>query len=130
MKRLFSLLILFGALALGAGCRPQIGDKCSLDIDCAPDANTADRTCDTTSPDGYCLISGCSADTCPDEASCVAFRQGDITFCMAACASNEDCRGPEYECIPSDPASNAVIIDTIPREDGATGFCGVAVSEP
>jgi hypothetical protein len=127
MKRLFfSLLVLVGLFV--AGCRPKIGDKCVANVDCAPDANTIDRICDTTSPDGYCLISDCSPDTCPPEASCVAFRGGAFTFCMAACQANEECRGPEYECVPSDPSGNAVIIDTVSREDGATGFCGVVAS--
>jgi hypothetical protein len=58
-------------LALAAtGCGDEIGDSCSISSDCSPDGN---RTCDTSSLDGYCTIVGCDFESCPDESTCVAF---------------------------------------------------------
>lgn len=107
-------------------CRPQIGDDCFNAVDCSPDGR-AGRTCDPASPGGYCTISDCRSNSCPDEASCVAFRDGDFTFCMAACSSNEECRTDDgYSCLSPDEALGIFVVDTVSREDGATGYCGIA----
>ncbi|HMR78024.1 MAG TPA: hypothetical protein PKD61_23100, partial [Polyangiaceae bacterium] len=53
------------------GCKPEIGDECSVSTDCS---NAGERLCDTTLPGGYCTIFNCEPGTCPDEAGCVAFK--------------------------------------------------------
>lgn len=83
MSRLVSSrLVVAAALAalLAAGCGSEIGDSCSISTDCSPDG---DRTCDTSSLDGYCTIQGCDYDSCPDEATCVRFFSG--TFDNRSC---------------------------------------------
>lgn len=91
------------------GCKPEIGDECSVSTDCS---NAGERLCDTTLPGGYCTIFNCEPGTCPDEAVCVAFKNspssvcpdpqsGDRlrrTFCMRSCEGNGDCRSG-YQCI-------------------------------
>lgn len=102
-------LALLVALSALAGCKPQIGDDCSVSTDCS---NVGDRLCDTTQPGGYCTIFNCEPGTCPDEAVCVAFKtslslscpspQGAErlrrTFCMRNCSDDSDCR-TGYRCI-------------------------------
>jgi hypothetical protein len=105
-------LILAAALGFVAmGCEPDIGDECSTSIDCS---TYGDRLCDTTQPGGYCTIFNCEPDTCPDEATCVAFYLeedpscGPVddglssrfarSFCLYTCEEGDDCRDG-YECI-------------------------------
>jgi hypothetical protein len=106
------------------GCGNEIGDACSISPDCSPNG---DRTCDTSSTNGYCTIIGCNFDTCPEEAVCVRFfsvgdtgvecanndecsadelctlggfcvpRSAEVRFCMRKCGGNDDCRDA-YEC--------------------------------
>jgi hypothetical protein len=100
------------ALLLGlAGCKPEIGDDCTLSTDCS---SSGDRLCDTTQPRGYCTITGCTAGSCPGEAICVAYRSGisvvpacfdpqdtarlQQTYCMRKCKKESDCRG-SYDCV-------------------------------
>ncbi len=100
-----------------AGCSPDIGAACTQSIDCS---QQGDRTCDTTSPGGYCTIPNCEPDTCPSEAACVGFRQfpssvpacqdpNDTrmlrTFCMFRCQSNGDCRSG-YVCADMNASGN------------------------
>lgn len=96
---------------LCCSCQPEIGDSCSNASDCSVQEQ---RTCDTTYPGGYCTVLGCVADSCPEEARCVAFQSVvsiapecaslqvrprlQRTVCMRACANNDDCRG-EYQCV-------------------------------
>jgi hypothetical protein len=105
------LLVVFLAILGLAGCKPEIGDSCSLSTDCSA---SGDRLCDTTQPGGYCTIFNCSAGTCPEEAICVAFGTAistapgcfdpqdsarlQRTFCMRKCDSDGDCRS-SYDCI-------------------------------
>jgi hypothetical protein len=99
----------FALLGLVSGCTPDIGAACTTSTNCS---SQGDRTCDTTMPGGYCTIPNCEPDTCPSEASCVAFRQWPSavaacqdptdtrmlrTFCMVRCESNGDCRAG-YSC--------------------------------
>ena len=99
------------------GCGPEIGDNCDNSLDCAVDGS---RFCDFTQPDGYCLIPGCRADECPEEAVCVSFGEGEQarTFCMRFCASSDDCRGG-YLCLDPmlDPSDQMSIIDDAPQGD-------------
>lgn len=69
---LCSLLIALGAaLALG-GCGSEIGDSCSVTVDCDP-SNSNGRTCDLSSTGGYCTIVGCDHDSCPEGSVCIRF---------------------------------------------------------
>lgn len=99
-------ITLFLALAFALlGCEAGIGDSCSTSNDCP-----TGLVCDTDSPSGYCLVSGCEFDEeCPENATCVAFTK-DIHYCLKKCKSSKDCRG-NYTC----------------RDDiGTTKFCYVA----
>ena len=93
------------------GCKPEIGDECTVSTDCSA---TGDRLCDTTQPGGYCTIFNCEPGTCPDEAICIAFgalpstapacldlqasSRFERAFCLRSCDDDSDCRGG-YECI-------------------------------
>ena len=57
-------------LASTAGCGHNIGDPCSVNIDCS---TAGDRFCDTASIGGYCTVDGCDVGTCPDNQLCVRF---------------------------------------------------------
>src|SRR5512133_2132265 len=104
---LFKVVVL---MAAAVACQPKIGDDCTRGTDCS---TSGTRTCDTTMPGGYCTVANCEADTCPEEAACIAFTISpatteeciDIgetralrTFCMKRCSSQDDCRGG-YQCI-------------------------------
>jgi hypothetical protein len=96
--------------AIAAGCQPEIGDSCSISDDCS---QQGDRLCDTTQPGGYCTKFNCEPDSCPEEATCVAFTRASVenpacdesptalagkrTFCMRRCKKDGDCRSG-YEC--------------------------------
>jgi hypothetical protein len=83
------------------GCAPVIGDSCGDSVDCSVNG---DRVCDNAQPAGYCSISGCEADTCPDDAVCVRFRPAPSrlaqTWCMKVCEQSSDCREEDgYSCV-------------------------------
>ena len=87
------------ALAALAGCAPAIGDSCESSVDCS---GNGDRICDTAQPRGYCTVSGCEPDTCPDGALCVEWRgtpdRTAVRFCMKKCGSDSGCRDG-YSCM-------------------------------
>jgi hypothetical protein len=67
-------------------------------------------------------VENCNSDTCSDEAACVSFRDGDFTFCMRACSSDEDCRTDDgYRCLPESPENGTLFLDST----APTGFCGI-----
>lgn len=71
MRRFAWVLMPVAVLVVaGAGCGDQIGDGCSVNVDCSP---FGDRICDTAQAGGYCTIEGCGLSTCPDEAVCIRF---------------------------------------------------------
>lgn len=100
------------AAVLLCSCQPEIGDSCSNAGDCSVQEQ---RTCDTTSPGGYCTVLGCAADSCPGEAVCIGYQSVlsiapecaslqarprlQRSLCMRSCSSDSDCRGGEYACI-------------------------------
>ncbi len=117
-----SIAVALLALA-AAGCSPEIGDACVTSLDCS---QQGDRLCDTSQPDGYCTVFDCQPDGCPGAAVCVRFgseldpscASNDVVdprwprferaFCLAACASDEDCR-EGYRCLaPSDRRGDAI----------------------
>jgi hypothetical protein len=96
---------------LTASCTPAIGDRCGVSSDCSIQGN---RTCDTSQPNGYCTILGCTANSCPDNAACVVFGASVLgcayddygapsrtgrAMCLKTCSSDTDCRQSEgYVC--------------------------------
>ena len=92
MRRVLITLVLLLAFPVLLACEPSIGDSCETNLECP-----AGAYCDTTAPDGYCLILACEDnDECIDESVCVIFDEF-TSFCMAPCSSNSDCR-EEYIC--------------------------------
>jgi hypothetical protein len=109
------------------GCKPEIGDECTVSSDCSA---AGDRLCDNTQPGGYCTIFNCEPGTCPEEAICVAFGSSISTvpacvdpqrrsryeeiYCVKNCEDDDDCRGG-YACVDlGDPAQNpgrAVVVE-------------------
>lgn len=88
------------ALALGlaglTACKEKIGDSCDFNVDCS---TKGDRLCDLSSPGGYCTIENCNAESCPDEAVCIAFYP--VAFlnqpCEPALEDTPDCEPPTDE---------------------------------
>jgi hypothetical protein len=131
---------LLALVALGAGCKAKIGDKCTTALDCSA---LGDRLCDVTQPDGYCTLFNCQPDTCPKESACIVFRSqldpacGNTTdaragrfastFCMRTCSDEGDCR-PGYECVaPQDRAAR--LVDKGTEDPESLKIC-LAVSAP
>jgi hypothetical protein len=98
--------------ALLPGCSKEIGDGCSTALDCSASGT---RLCDMTQRGGYCTLDSCEANTCPDEAVCVAFGrrfEGQPvdrlarTFCMLKCDDDSDCRTDDnYACFAAAKSS-------------------------
>ena len=102
---------LLALLAALCACQPEIGDDCKNASDCSVQEQ---RTCDTTYPGGYCTVLGCEANTCPDEAACIAFQSVvsvapecaslqsrprlERTVCMKKCSGDRECRDG-YDCV-------------------------------
>lgn len=89
MKKHF-LIIIFTLSALS--CGRQVGDDCNTNSDCG-----TNWICDTSQPGGYCTLSPCTPDSCPDEAVCVVFAP-DVTWCMRRCDAKNPCR-TNYVCV-------------------------------
>ena len=108
--RLTLLALYLAGAMLALGCKPQIGDECTVSTNCSI---SGDRLCDITQPGGYCTVFNCSAGTCPADSLCLNFGTSlspvdgcatssgtspyQRSFCMATCSSNGDCRGG-YAC--------------------------------
>lgn len=86
---IITLMIL---LMLALSCEQKIGDDCSSGSDCG-----TGRICDTSQPGGYCTISPCEKNSCPNEAVCIFFTEFD-SYCMLMCDTDDDCR-EGYECV-------------------------------
>jgi hypothetical protein len=123
-------LIISAAIALGCNaCAPEIGDDCETDLDCSAQGS---RPCDRTQPGGYCTIRGCEARTCPEESVCVKFRPQverlAVTYCMFACASDDDCRTNEgYLCLRADEFGAEGDAQALDR---GRRFCAIQASLP
>jgi uncharacterized membrane protein YgcG len=135
-----AVVALFATLT-GVGCKPKIGDKCSLSTDCS---SVGDRLCDTSQPGGYCTIFNCEPGRCPDEAVCVAFHEVadgtnvactdperwtrfERSFCMRTCGSPSDCRDG-YTCAGGDALQTGWSAQ-IAEADTSTAVC-VALPNP
>ncbi len=135
--RLRLILVLLLGLA---GCKPEIGDDCTLSTDCS---SSGDRLCDTTQPRGYCTMTGCTAGSCPSEAICVAYRTGisvvpacydpqdtarlQQTYCMRKCKRKGDCRG-KYDCVDVGDEDNPWGARVIENRSVRGTVCAVAFS--
>lgn len=53
--------------------------------------------CDTSQPGGYCTVTPCETNSCPEEAVCIEFPDRSH-YCMFRCESGSDCRG-DYQCV-------------------------------
>jgi hypothetical protein len=85
-------LVLVFVIALLGGCAAKVGDACETSTDCG-----TQLSCETSQTDGYCTITPCEVNGCPDEAVCIVFPD-DSTFCMARCDAAADCRDG-YVCV-------------------------------
>ena len=96
-------------LVLGSGCGSEIGDSCSVNLDCDP-SNSNGRVCDLSSAGGYCTIVGCDHDSCPEGSVCIRFYVASFenTPCDPATEdlTSDDCSTDEVcafkgQCVPS-----------------------------
>jgi hypothetical protein len=103
LSRLVCSLLAIGLPILLVACSPTVGDSCAKNTDCG-------RTliCDTAMPGGYCTVTPCLPNGCPDESICVDFGLRR-TYCMRPCADDGDCRS-EYACV---------------TDQGPVPFCGL-----
>jgi hypothetical protein len=104
MRLVLCLLIAFAA----AACGSEIGDSCSVTLDCDP-SNSKGWTCDMSSAGGYCTIVGCDNDSCPEGSVCIRFYVAsfenspcdpsteDLT--TDACSTDEVC-SLKGQCVP------------------------------
>ena len=97
MPARYALPALLGLAMPLVGCSTNVGDECTSSAECGPG-----RFCDRASRGGYCTVSPCSPNSCPDNSVCVRF-ENDQTFCMALCSSQDDCRDG-YACIEEEGA--------------------------
>lgn len=125
-------IALFALALAGTGCGKKIGDECESATECI--STDTDRICLTQTgegfPDGYCSQFNCSPDSCPEEASCVAYRRTlaggecadqanrsrlERTYCMLTCNKDSDCRSG-YKCLKADGDNplGATVIDRDP----------------
>jgi len=79
------------AAALSA-CSPLVGDACETSTDCG-----TSMYCETSLPSGYCTRRSCERDGCPEVGVCVVFQPA-VSYCMASCATDSDCRDG-YRCV-------------------------------
>lgn len=96
MRTCFVMLLAVVGIAAG-GCGKEIGDPCTFNSDCSPNA---DRTCDISAPDGYCTVPACDLTTCPEEAVCVQFFYGDFEnrLCEPAKTAADCAASPDMCC--------------------------------
>lgn len=90
LRHRWKLTIIVAYFGLNMACTPEIGDTCRTDRDCA---GVEARICDTSTPGGYCTITGCERNDCPNESVCVNF--GEETACMRRCDKKSCSRDDE-----------------------------------
>ena len=83
-----------------AGCAAKVGDPCETSTDCGRDLQ-----CDLSQTDGYCTVTPCLVNECPDEAVCVTFPDNQ-PYCVARCEADGDCRDG-YVCVKDYPQADA-----------------------
>lgn len=85
-----ALLALLLALVAANACTPAVGDPCTTSSQCSSSSG-ASLFCDLATPDGYCTLSPCTKNACPEEATCVDFGT-EASFCMRTCSPDDECR--------------------------------------
>jgi hypothetical protein len=107
MRARMNRFVVLSALVLAAACGKEIGDECSVSLDCGD--GTDERICDKESPGGYCTLLGCDWNNCPEEAVCVRFYAASFANkpCVLATEdlSTDDCTLDEVctlkgQCVP------------------------------
>jgi len=94
MNKFVLILTLLLSLFLFS-CSTTVGDSCQDEADC-----DQGLVCDVEFPGGYCLKQNCNiynSESCPDSAQCTYFAETEMTYCLAKCNENDDCR-TNYEC--------------------------------
>lgn len=105
MLRFLRITVILLALApLAIGCGAQVGDECEVQTDCG-----AGLICEQSLPGGYCTLTDCERDGCPEEGVCIRFAT-NVSYCMLQCDSSDDCRDG-YRCVD---------------DFGSTAFCNDA----
>ena len=92
--RIVLVLVVAALGALSVGCSKQIGDDCGSAADCDPG-----QICDKALPGGYCTVTPCEPDSCPEEAVCIDYPPF-LSYCMKRCTNDGDCRD-DYACVTS-----------------------------
>ena len=110
---------------MALACTPELGDSCSNSLNCSSQSS---RECDRTQPGGYCTISPCERDTCPEEATCVKFRPSQerlsVTYCMRKCGDDKDCRDEDgYRCLTAEEFSACYEAETL--DGSGQRFCAL-----
>ncbi len=106
LRSVVCVLISASALLLApVACKPLAGDPCEKNTDCGREG----LVCDLAQPSGYCTLTPCLPNGCPDESACIDFGERR-TWCMKICESNDDCRDG-YACV---------------KKGGQPAFCGVS----
>jgi hypothetical protein len=122
-----AILVLALAVAVGAGCKREIGDECSMAADCNPNGS---RSCDSTQPGGYCTIQGCDERSCPEEAACIRYfpAQYLTKACdprpeggVNGCEANEVCL-PDGLCAPLSTELRYCVKTCSSNEDCRTAY--------
>lgn len=99
-----ALFVGFVVMFSGA-CAPAIGDDCETNVECDTGAG---ESCDVSAPQGYCTLSNCTPNSCPNSAICIQF-DAVSSYCMKYCEEDGDCR-EGYSCR---------------KDKGDQGFCYV-----
>jgi hypothetical protein len=117
------VLLVASCCAGGLGCgQPQVGDSCATNSDCVGSQDQVPApVCDTAQLGGYCTVTSCTPNSCPDNAACVFFDTAGTTCpyppatgsseCMRVCKSGSDCRDGYVCSSPQSAPWSATILD-------------------
>jgi hypothetical protein len=114
MPYLRVLVTVLALSSLGA-CSSEIGDPCSVNIDCSPNG---DRICDTAQREGYCTVQGCGPVSCPQKSICVSFYPANLL--------STACNPLTEDAVGIDQPSNDCRVDEVCLE---SGFCAQSAAE-
>lgn len=93
-KFFLTLIVILSFSAVLIACEDDDVQKLPLGSPCDETSN-CEGVCDTTLPDGMCVVPCDEANPC-DTGACV--ESGGLAFCMPACKENSECRDG-YSCI-------------------------------
>ena len=95
-KKIWSLVAVLLLVAAVVACGAEVGDECGTNAECG-----GEMICDLTAPGGYCTKTPCTPNSCPVDAVCISFPNGE-TYCMRYCDEDDDCRDG-YRCVERGP---------------------------